>query len=235
MSAPRRRASRCGAVMPGQHELGDVGVDLDGARLARRRHPVVAVGDVVLVPDLHEVDRREHREPVGRAGDALPSRPPVLAAQARERAGSPRCSARDGASCPTIASIGTALEPDRAPRRAGRLRMAARRATAGRVGCRRAAAVRRRPRSASRRRPAKVPMTRRTASRRAASWRRRERTDCRGAYEWVAVGCAPYYDAFPEQGPFVPVLSLPCKERDTPWRPSRSTTCTSGTAMTSSP
>ena len=81
------RVERCLTRLrdPGHEQQRDVGVDLEPAGPARGRDAVVAVGDVVVVTDLDEVDRRQPLEPLHGARDALPSAEPVLAAQVRER------------------------------------------------------------------------------------------------------------------------------------------------------
>ena len=48
----------------GDQELGDVRVDFEATRLPRGGHPVVAVDHVVIVADLHQVDRRQRLQPI---------------------------------------------------------------------------------------------------------------------------------------------------------------------------
>ena len=69
----------------GQDQLRDVRVDVDGAGLARGRHAVVPIGDVVVIADLHELDRWKGLQPVHRAVDPLPAGAPVPAAQPWKR------------------------------------------------------------------------------------------------------------------------------------------------------
>ncbi|MEJ7803235.1 MAG: hypothetical protein WKH68_07665 [Candidatus Limnocylindria bacterium] len=74
-----------GSREAGNQQLDDVGIDLDPIRLQRRRNSVVAIHHVVVISNLHQLDRRQYGELIHGARDALPAAAPVLAAQTRQR------------------------------------------------------------------------------------------------------------------------------------------------------
>ena len=183
-ASPVRAGSR-----PGRTSCVTSASIVDRAGPARGRHAVVPVGDVVVVADLDELDRRKRLQPVHRAVDPLPARAPVPAPQPGKRPevggvlgrvahGADDAVDRDG---PAARAVGAAPRspPD---------------------GRRRARAGARSPLDGGRRRPVRAGSRRSRRGRRRATRRRSRRRPERGASEaWRSGGTSSSKGSAPDR------------------------------------